>query len=276
MKLTCVNRPGRRTLLNPPLMDKIGASKNLGAFPLTGDFLAGRLRDKLSVDDLQYIENLIEGVEEHRDGDRLIERGALTQRSTLLVDGYVFRTIESGEKRYIVGVHIPGDFVDLHGFALKRLDHNIVCAGPVRAAWVSHDALRMVMRERPGITRAMWFATLLDAAIHRKWIQMLEQLDAPRRIAHLYAELHTRLGLIGRHMPSALRTPFTQLDLADMCGVSAIHANRAVARLRELGVAEIRRGDLYTKDWQALKRFAQFDGSYLYGDGPLTLREDWV
>ena len=115
----------------------------------------------------------------------------------------------------------------------------------------------------------------LDAAIHRKWIQTLEQLDAPRRIAHLYSELHTRLDLIGRSVTRVLRTPFTQLDMADMCGVSAIHANRAVGKLRELGIAEIRRGDLYTNDWSALKDYAQFDPDYLYGNGPLKMKEDW-
>ncbi|HBM04708.1 MAG TPA: Crp/Fnr family transcriptional regulator, partial [Erythrobacter sp.] len=158
---------------------------------------------------------------------------------------------------------------------LKRLDHNIDAAGRVTVGSVSHDTLRRVMRDRPGVARAMWFATLLDAAIHRKWIQMLEQLDAPRRIAHLYAELHTRLELVGRNVTRALRTPFTQFDMADMCGVSAIHANRAVGKLRELGIAEIRRGDLYTADWAALKRYAQFDPDYLYGDGPLKVEEDW-
>ncbi|WP_245755878.1 Crp/Fnr family transcriptional regulator [Qipengyuania nanhaisediminis] len=111
--------------------------------------------------------------------------------------------------------------------------------------------------------------------VHRKWIQILEQLDAPKRIAHLYAELHKRLELIGRNVPRALRTPFTQLDLADMCGVSAIHANRAVGKLRDLGVAEIRRGDLYTDDWDRLKRYARFNADYLYGDGALKLDQGW-
>ena len=58
----------------------------------------------------------------------------------------------------------------------------------------------------------------LDAAIHRKWIRSLEQLNAPRRIAHLYSELHTRLDLIGRSVMRALRASFTQFDMADMCG----------------------------------------------------------
>ena len=256
-------------------MDAKTGDIELGRFPLTGDFLAGRLRRNLSFDDLNYIEELVENVEEHEDGTRLLERGVRTDRSTILIEGYIFCTIQTEGKRFITGVHVPGDFVDLHGFALKRLDHNIDAAGRVKVGCVSHDTLRRVMRDKPGVARAMWFATLLDAAIHRKWIQTLEQLDAPRRIAHLYSELHTRLDLIGRSVSRALRTPFTQFDMADMCGVSAIHANRAVGKLRELGIAEIRRGDLYTNDWSALKDYAQFDPDYLYGDGPLKVKEDW-
>lgn len=244
-------------------------------FPLTGEFLAGRLREDLSHHDLAYIEDLIESVEERGDGERLAESGACVETSRLLIDGLVFRTIETAKRRFIVGIHVPGDFIDLHGFALKRLDHALVSAGPVKLGCIPHDRLRRVMSECPDIARAMWFATLLDAAIHRKWIQILEQLDAPRRIAHLYAELHERLDLIGRKVPRALRTPFTQLDLADMCGVSAIHANRAVGKLRELGIGEIRRGDLYTEDWDALKDYACFDASYLYGRGELKLQGNW-
>ena len=48
-----------------------------------------------------------------------------------------------------------------------------------------------------------------------------------------------------------------------------------MGKLRELEFAEIRRGDLYTADWAALKRYAQFDPDYLYGHGPLKVEEDW-
>mgnify|MGYP000436310567 CR=1 FL=1 len=244
-------------------------------FPNPGDFLAGRLRDKLGHDDQAYIESLISETREAESGEVLVSRGTIANSSTILISGYVFRTIESGNRRFIVGIHVPGDFIDLHAFALKRLDHNIVTVGRVKVGYVSHGALRSVMRERPGVARAMWFATLLDAAIHRKWIQTLEQLDAPRRIAHLYSELRKRLQLIDRPVNGPMRTPFTQLDLADMCGVSAIHANRAVGKLRAAGVGEIRRGDLYPTDWDALEAYARFEPDYLYGDGALRLTEAW-
>ena len=241
-----------------------GTTGSVG-FPLTGDFLAGRLRAEFTSEELTIVEEMMGEPRVIADGERVIARGETALRSTLMIDGFMISRIMRGGKRFIIGVHVPGDFVDLHGFALKHLDHDVVAAGPARIVQVERDRLTEVTQKHPSVARALWFATLLDAAIHRQWIRNLEALDAPQRIAHLYAELHHRLTLIGRNVSRTLRTPFTQTDLADMCGVSAIHANRAVARIRELGLGEIRRGDLYIADWTALERYAGFDPSYLYG-----------
>lgn len=234
-------------------------------FPLTGAFLAGRLRHRLSESDKAHLESLAGTPRPLKDGDRLVARGARIERAHILIDGFMLSVIEKGGDRFVVGVHVPGDFVDLHGFALQRLDHDLVAAGSVRVAEIEHRRLQRVMTGRPALAGALWAATLLEAAIHRRWIRNLEALDAPRRIAHLFAELHQRMAMTGRNVSRTLRTPFTQTDLADMCGVSPIHANRAVGRLRELGLAKIRRGDLYTSDWKALEAYAGFDPEYLYG-----------
>ena len=211
------------------------------------------------------IEGLLGEPRDLADGVRLHAAGEPTGEATMLVDGFmVSRLIEAG-KRHIVAIHVPGDFVDLNGFALGRLDHDLVAAGPARIAQVARDRLDEATQRSAGLARAMWYATLLNSAILRRWIRNLEALDAPQRIAHVYAELHHRLKLIGRNVERTLRTPFTQSDLAEMCGISAIHANRAVARIRELGLGEIRRGDFYASDWSALERYARFDPGYLYG-----------
>lgn len=235
------------------------------AFPLTGDFLAGRLRDRFSASDLATIETLMGEPRALPDGARLHARGEPARQATILIEGFMVSRLVEGGKSYIVAIHVPGDLVDLHGCALERLDHDLIAAGPVRIAQVDRDRLRETTEQNPGVARALWFATLLSGAIHRRWIRNLEALEAPQRIAHVYAELRHRLRLIGRNVDRALRTPFTQSDLADMCGISAIHANRAVARIRELGLGEIRRGDLYATDWPALERYARFDPGYLYG-----------
>ena len=94
----------------------------------------------------------------------------------------------------------------------------------------------------------------------------LEQLTAPRRVAHVFAELWHRLDLVGLGRRDGLRLPLTQTDLADMCGTTAIHMNRALAALRREGIAEFRRGAVYVPDRERLERFAHFRPDYLYGE----------
>lgn len=268
MKLTSVNRRSfRSTPIRAPMI-KGSHEPVRPAYPLTGDFLAGRLRDDLNADDLDFLEAMVCDVKDFGDRQLLSSRAQTMTHTALLLDGFVLRTMEKDEQRYIVGINVPGDFVDLHGFALQRLDHNVVTAGKARIALIEHRCVEQALVERPTLTRALWFASLLDAAIHRKWIQVLEQHDAPRRIAHIFCELHERLSFTGRSSARAVRTPFTQFDLADMCGVSAVHANRAVSKLREVELAEVRRGTMYPLDWTALRKYAGFDPSYLFGRHP--------
>jgi CRP-like cAMP-binding protein len=240
-------------------------------FPLTGRFLRGRLRHAMTAAEKDIVESLVEDTERVRAGRVLIERGQLCDRSTLLIEGYLLRTIVEDGQRFVVGVHVPGDFADLHCFALKRLDHSVVAVGDALVGYVKHDRLEEVMERHPHLTRLLWFSTLLDAAIHREWILKLEQLPAPRRVAHVFAELWHRLDLVGLGRRDGLRTPLIQADLADMCGTTAIHMNRALGALRKEGIAEFRRGALYVKDRARLEAFAGFTPDYLYGEGGLRV-----
>ena len=239
--------------------------------PLTGRFLMGRLRHAMTADEKDIVESLIEGTGRFRTSTTLVERGELTERSTMLIDGYLLRTIVEGGRRFVVGVHVPGDFADLHAFALKRLDHDLLALGPVEIGQVPHSALRRVLDERPHLARLLWFSTLLDAAIHREWILKMEELPAARRVAHVFAELWHRLDLVGLGRRDGLRTPLIQADLADMCGTTAIHMNRALGQLKKEGIAEFRRGTLYVNDRGRLEQFAGFNPDYLYGEGPLRV-----
>lgn len=241
------------------------------AFPLTGRFLQGRLRHAMTEAEKRLVESLIESTERFTDPVRLLARGDLAERSTLVIEGFAMRVISEAGRRFIVGLQVPGDFADLHGFALKRLDHDIVTLGETVVGFVPHERLEKVLADSPRLARLLWFASLIDAAIHRQWILKLEQLTAPRRVAHIFAELWHRLDLVGLARRDGLRTPLTQTDLADMCGTTAIHMNRALAVLKREGVAEFRRGAIYVSDRERLESFAHFSPDYLYGEGSLRV-----
>ena len=168
-------------------------------------------------------------------------------------------------------------FVDLHCFALKRLDHNVDTIGPAKLAYISHEKLYETLRDMPHLARFLWSSTLLDAAMHRQWIMKLEQLTTPRRIAHIFSELWRRLEMVGLAESDGFQSPLTQADLADMSGSTAVHANRALRELREKGLAEFRRGRVTANDRPALEAYADFGADYLYGEGQLApVREQFA
>ena len=249
--------------------------EELREFPVTGRFLFGRLRQTLTHEERKALEALPEEIATYETSSRIVKAGSACNRSTLLIEGFIIRGLErrngEGEKRSALSLHVPGDFVDLHCFALKRLDHNVDTVGPAKIAYIPHEKLRDVLKEKPHLARLLWSSTLLDAAMHRQWIMKLEQLTTPRRIAHIFAEMWRRLDMVGLARRDGFETPLTQADLADMSGSTAVHANRALRELRERGLAEFRRGSVVSNDRQALEAYADFAADYLYGEGQLAL-----
>lgn len=243
-------------------------------YPLTGRFLMGRLRHDMSQAEKELLESLVESTRTISRPERILEQGRVYEHSTMLIDGFVLRTLDGPLQRYGVSFQVPGDFIDLHCFALRRLDHNIDTIGTVTLGFVPHERIAWVMEEHPHLARLFWFSTLLDAAMHREWVMKLEQLTTARRLAHIFSEIWRRLEMVGLGDALGFHTPLTQENLAEMSGASTIHVNRAIGELRELGFADMLRGRVNIPSRSALEQFANFEPDYLYGDGALSLRKD--
>lgn len=254
----------------PCLTVRYHMTNDISEFPNTGRFLAGRLRHAMTAREKNVLEGLVEQVETFEDDERILKRGAMCEYSTMLIEGFAVRTIDENGNRYVVSVQTPGDFMDLHSFALKRLDHNLVAIGTVKVGIVPHAALSAMMDAEPHLSRLFWFSTLLDAAIHRQWILKLHQLKASRRTAHLLAEIWQRLEHVGLALPDGFASPLTQSDLAEMCGTTSIHMNRSLGELRRKGIADFKRGRLVCNTRALLEKTGDFDPAYLYATGELA------
>lgn len=236
-------------------------------------FLKGRLRHDLRAEEKRALEDAVAEVITLPPRTTLVERGERLENSYYLIEGTMLRHLDDRKgERQLVGLNISGDFVDLHGFAMKRLDHNVGTLGQAVVAKVPHKAIATLVDQFPHLARAMWFSTLLDAAMHREWIFRIGRLNAEGRIAHLIAELIDRLKFVGKYDGNELPVPLLQRDYAEACGITSVHANRSFKRLRERGILDPRGdGRIIILDEAALYRLCEFDGSYLYGDGELAL-----
>jgi CRP-like cAMP-binding protein len=224
-----------------------------------------RARDVVTDEEEEVLRASVAEIHEYPAGRTIVRTGTTLSASTLLVDGIVcrYRDLADGQ-RQIMELHVAGDFVDLHGFLLKRLDHNIGSMTPIRVASVPHDALRGITETHPHLGRLLWFSTLLDAAIHREKILSIGRRSALARIAHIFCELRLRLGMVGLASESGYALPLTQADLADVTGLTSVHVNRMLKKLRDDNLLTFRAGMVTIGDWERLQRIAEFDPTYLH------------
>ena len=226
-----------------------------------------RARDDLSAEEEAALRAAVSEVREYPADRTVIREGEELTASTLLIGGFVcrYKDLRNAE-RQITALHVPGDFVDLHSFSLKYLDHNVMTLTPCRVAIVPHARLTEITETLPHLTRLLWFSTNLDAAIQREWELSLGRRTAVARTEHLFCELRVRLGSIGMADESGYTLPITQSELAECVGLTSVHVNRTLRELRERGLMEFRRGDVRLLDLKGLEKLAEFRPDYLYLD----------
>jgi CRP-like cAMP-binding protein len=224
-----------------------------------------RARDLLTPDEEEVLRGSVVEVRELPAGSLVVRAGITLSHSTLLLEGLACRYKDLADgQRQIMELHIGGDFLDLHGFLLKQLDHNVGSITPVRFGLVPHETLRSITETHAHLARMLWFSTLLDAAIHRERILSVGRRSASSRIAHLFCELFVRLDIVGLASPNGYPLHLTQADLADATGLTPVHVNRMLRKLRDEKLLTFRGGEVVIHDWDGLQREAEFDPTYLH------------
>lgn len=223
-----------------------------------------RQRDTVSDEEEKALRAAVSRVRPHAADKTLVRSGDELSESLLVTEGLVCRhkELRTGE-RQILELNLPGDFIDLHGFVLKRIDHSLTTLTPCTIASVPHERLKEITETMPHLARLLWLQTALDAAIHREWVMTLGQKSAIARLAQLFCELHVRMQLIGQVTGNGFDLPLTQTELAEVTGLTPVHVNRTLRALRDEGLVSTRNGRVDILNLPALQRVADFDPTYL-------------
>jgi len=221
-------------------------------------------RDRLSDDEKLVLENAVSRVRLVEDDEDIVREGERPSESSLLLEGFAARyKIFSNGRRQISAIHVAGDFVDLHSFLLKTMDHAVLALTPCRIATVPHAALEKITDEHPHLTRLLWLSTLIDGAIHREWLTAMGRLSATSHMAHFICELFLRLKTVGRTDGDTIQLPLTQAELGDTLGLSTVHVNRVLQELRKEELIRWQGNALTILDWERLKKVGEFTPTYL-------------
>jgi CRP-like cAMP-binding protein len=225
-------------------------------------------RDVISAEEKQALIDAAGGIETYPTGADLVREGERPERSMLVAQGFTtrYRLMADGT-RQITAIHLPGDFVDLHSFLLKTMDHAVGALSPCRIVTFPHANLKTITERHPHLTRMLWLMTLLDAAIHREWIVAMGRRSALEQMAHLLCEIFTRMMVVGLgDRDSELLLPINQTELGDTLGLSTVHVNRTLQQLRADKLISWTGQAVRILDWARLVAVAEFDPAYLHLD----------
>lgn len=219
----------------------------------------------LTLDDCKVLEAM--GQEAQWIGPRqdLICEGQKPEHVHIVLEGFAcrYKLLPDGG-RQIIALLLPGDFCDLHVAILGEMDHTIATITACKIARLPYSTIIEITNNHPRITRAMWWATLVDEGILREWLVGMGRRPADKRLAHFVCELMVRLQTVSLSTDSGFGLPLTQSDLGDVLGLTLVHVNRVLQQLRADGLLGLREKQLIVPDLPRLKNFADFDPNYLH------------
>jgi CRP-like cAMP-binding protein len=196
-------------------------------------------------------------------GECIQDQGAMPEGLFLLSSGVAqaTRALPDGRQQ-ILSLFVPANVVNctpLPGPSRMR-----ICAlTPVTVLQISHEALEPLVQQHPGILMALWRETALHAVIQQEWIVSMGCQSSYARLARFIGELSFRFQAAGLGTAENVEFPLNQSDIADVLGISVVHVNRVLQRLRKDGLVSLSRNRLAILDRHALYQVAEFDPEYL-------------
>lgn len=169
--------------------------------------------------------------------------------------------------RAITELALPGDVIGLRDMTYARRLSALHC--------LSNNAVICPftkVRLHRLFARSVKLTEVFFAVMSREHAQLVQRLvtvsrrEGIQRLAHLLLETAIRLEGISIDVRREFDFPIDQRELADLTGMSAVHASRCMTELRARGLIAYSKGRMHILDRQSLQELAEFDGAFLAPD----------
>jgi len=172
----------------------------------------------------------------------LIENDRHELGVVLIRSGFAFRSFALAEgRRAILDILIAGDIVGLDRAVMRHPVDDVAAASRVQYHVLSVSEIRELMANH---RVALWICALLAETSWRisRMAISISRLDAQARVSLFLLDIYDRLRR--RRLVNGEATfnlPLTQEQIADHLGLTQVHLNRTLRRLRQEGLALVDR-----------------------------------
>lgn len=190
----------------------------------------------LGDEELDYMRDFREGEVVLRPGDTLFHEGDHLESFYTVLEGMGarYKTLDDGA-RQLINFILPGDVVGLSGSMTGEAMATTQATTPMRLCRFRRSRLGELFRTQPERGYALTWIAAVEEHFLGETIATLGQRSGPARVAWALLRLDQRLDALGlRDSTGTVPFPYRQRDLADALGLSLVHTNKTLARLRPM------------------------------------------
>jgi len=212
----------------------------------------------LAGSELEFIEEFKIGELTVEAGGPLILEGSNSPHLYTLFQGWAFRfkTLADG-RRQVLNYVMRGDFVGLQSSLFNTMGHGVEALTPVRLCVFPRDRLWRLFERHPALGFDItWLAAREERSLDELLLS-IGRRTAIEKLAFTICFLYSRAQGVGLVENGRLQLPITQQLLADTIGMSVVHTNKTLQRLRAMKCIRWDRGELEIVDEDKLFAIAE-------------------
>ena len=190
-------------------------------------------------------------------GGWIIHAGQTSELYTLF-SGWAlrFKTLPDG-RRQILNFLLPGDLVGLQASMFSDSLYDVVALTSVELCTFARNKIWLLFERMPELAFDLtWLGAREESQVDDN-LTTVGARSAVERVAALIIGLYRRADLLGMVRDKTLLFPLSQQHIADALGMSLVHTNKTINKLRRMGVFDLSHGLLTLQNLGVLERIAQ-------------------
>jgi CRP-like cAMP-binding protein len=192
-------------------------------------------------------------------GAEIIRAGEDSAELYTLYAGWAFRfkTLPDG-RRQILNFLLPGDLLGLQASMFDAAQHGIEALTEVQLCVLPRRKVWALFGDMPGLAFDVTWLGSREESIVDENLTSVGRRTAAERVAALIISLYKRVKALGLVADETFTFPLTQQHVADALGLSLVHTNKTLARLRRMGMFSQTNGTMTLANPRVIERLAQY------------------
>ncbi|MFD1341073.1 Crp/Fnr family transcriptional regulator [Litorisediminicola beolgyonensis] len=194
-------------------------------------------------------------------GTPLLSEGANSPQIFTALSGFGlrFKMLPDG-RRQVLSMIFPGDLIGLQAGVMREMTHNIEATTAMKLCVFNRNELWSLYKTHPSRAYDLTWIASSEERFLGEALTAIGQKSAMESLAWALSRVFRRLEALDMLEGNSVPLPYRQQDLADALGLSLVHTNKTLAKLRERQIASWADGRLSVSDLEQLEEIGLVEG----------------